>query len=173
MNGQQARAIKADQKYYGVAVALVAEVEGDAAREGRVKLTFPWFDPTAVTDWCRVAQLYAGNGYGSLWVPEKDDEVLVGFVMGDMREPIVLGGLYNGQDKPPSHRAADRDQKLFRTKAGHQIEFDDKAGTVTIATQSGTTVTLAESKITLKARDIEIVADGGDVTVSGRKIRLN
>ena len=35
-------------------------------KEGRVKVQFPWFDDQMETEWCRVAQLYAGNGYGAV-----------------------------------------------------------------------------------------------------------
>ena len=83
----------------------MAKVTGDPEHECRVTLRFPFFDgATAETDWCRVVQPYAGNGYGAVFVPEEGDEVLVAFVHGDMRFPIVLGGLYNGQDKPPTDR---------------------------------------------------------------------
>ena len=33
-------------------------------------------------------------------MPEVDDEVLVGFEHGDIHRPYILGGLYNGKDKP-------------------------------------------------------------------------
>ena len=65
----------------------------------------------AESDWCRVVQPYAGNGYGAVFVPEKGDEVLVAFVHGDMRFPIVIGGLYNGKDKPPTARTASRTRR--------------------------------------------------------------
>jgi len=116
-----------DRRYYGLAEAIVVAVN-DPLQEGRVKLTFPWFDPSMITDWVRVCQLYAGDGYGSLFVPEEKDEVLVAFIHGDMRLPIVLGGLYNGKDKPPTFRASDRDQKMVRTKGGHEVLLDDTQG---------------------------------------------
>ncbi|MFI5178244.1 MAG: phage baseplate assembly protein V [Vicinamibacterales bacterium] len=122
------RARALDQRYFGVVEALVSENAGDDAKEGRVKVKFPWFDGDMVTEWCRVAQIYAGNGYGGFWVPEVGDEVLVGFIHGDMRFPVILGGLYNGQDKPSTSREQDKDQKLFRTKGGHELLFDDTSG---------------------------------------------
>ena len=61
-------------------------------------------------------RLYAGAGYGAFWIPELQDEVLVAFIHGDMRQPIVVGGLYNGVDKPPSHRADDKDEKVLAPK---------------------------------------------------------
>jgi uncharacterized protein involved in type VI secretion and phage assembly len=120
----RARSRSADRRYYGVVEALVVEVFDDGD-EARVKVKFPWFDNSMVSEWCRVAQPYAGNGYGFVFVPEENDEVLVAFVHGDMRMPIVIGGLYNGKDKPPTARKKDNDQKMVRTKLGHELMLDD------------------------------------------------
>src|SRR5262249_13689265 len=97
------RAQTTDKRYYGVVEGIVVDVF-DPDKEGKIKVRFPWFDDDMVTEYCRVCQLYAGNGYGALFVPEVGDEVLIGFIHGDMRLPIVLGGLYNGKDKPSSYR---------------------------------------------------------------------
>jgi phage baseplate assembly protein V len=118
------RAQSTDKRFFGVVEALVVDVV-DPEKEGRVKIQFPWFDEDMVTEYSRVRQLYAGNGYGTFFVPEVGDEVLVAFIHGDMRMPVILGGLYNGKDKPPSDRQKDKDQKLIRTKAGHELLFDD------------------------------------------------
>jgi uncharacterized protein involved in type VI secretion and phage assembly len=172
-----------DQRYYGVVEAIVVENEGDD--EGRVKVKFPWFDSSSITDWCRVSQLYAGGGYGSVFVPEKDDEVLVAFVHGDMRFPIILGGLYNGVDKPPTARTDGRDQKIIRTKhghevllddtqskaavriksaAGHVLEMDDQGKAIRITAAAGGSVTVtAEGDITLKAPKVTIESSAIDL----------
>jgi uncharacterized protein involved in type VI secretion and phage assembly len=120
------RSRSTDRRYYGVAEALVVDVK-DPEGENRIQVKFPWFDDAMVTEWCRVAYFYAGNGYGSVFVPEVGDEVIIAFVHGDMRLPIVLGGLYNGVDKPPSARSQSVDQKLIRTKGGHELLFDDSS----------------------------------------------
>ncbi|WP_043622498.1 phage baseplate assembly protein V [Nonomuraea candida] len=157
------RARSTDRRFYGVVEAIVVENEGDD--EGRVKVTFPWFDGgSTVTEWCRVGQLYAGNGYGSVFVPEKGDEVLVAFVHGDMRFPIVLGGLYNGVDKPPAARTGGRDRKVIRTRAGHEVVFDDAAKEIRITTAEGGDVTVtATGEIRLKARKVIVEADAVDL----------
>jgi phage baseplate assembly protein V len=155
------RARSTDRRYYGVVEALVQENVGDD--EGRVKVSFPWFG-RMVTDWCRVSQLYAGGGYGSVFVPEKGDEVLVAFIHGDMRLPIVLGGLYNGVDKPPTARTNGRDQKLIKTKHGHQVLLDDTQAqaAVRITSAAGHMVELDD-----EGKAIRITAaDGGSVTVT-------
>jgi uncharacterized protein involved in type VI secretion and phage assembly len=152
-----------DRRYFGVVEAIVVENEGDD--EGRIKVTFPWFDGgSSVTEWCRVSQLYAGGGYGSVFVPEKGDEVLVAFIHGDMRFPIVLGGLYNGVDKPPTARTAGRDQKIIRTKAGHEVLLDDGAKEIRITTAEGGNVTVtATGEIKLKAEKVTVEANTIDL----------
>lgn len=187
-----------DKRYYGVYEALVEAVVGDDANEGRVKLKFPWFDEKLPTEWCRVRQSYAGNGYGSFFIPEEGDEVLVAFIQGDMRYPIILGGLYNGKDKPPTSRSKEKDQKMIRTKGEHEILLDDSPNKkrVRIKTQKGHTVDLndqdkkitintnsgpkveiddASKKITIDTNGKSITIDGnsGTITLSGMTIVLS
>jgi uncharacterized protein involved in type VI secretion and phage assembly len=117
-----------DKRFYGVVEGIVTAVNDTDSKEGRVKVQFPWFDDQMETEWCRVRQFYAGNGYGAFFIPEVGDEVLVAFIHGDMRKPIILGGLYNGNDKPPSFRSDSQDQKMIRTKGKHELLFDDSSG---------------------------------------------
>lgn len=123
------RARGADRRFYGVVEAIVVKNGDKDDREGRVKIKFPWFDDQMVTEWCRVPQPYAGNGYGAFFVPEEGDEVLVAFIHGEMRYPVIIGGLYNGKDKPPSWRdGTAKDEKMIRTKGKHEILLDDSRG---------------------------------------------
>jgi uncharacterized protein involved in type VI secretion and phage assembly len=153
------RAMATDQRYYGVMVATVEENEPDNL--GRVKVSYPWFDGGSTrSEWARVCQVYAGKGYGTLFVPEVKDEVLIAFYQGDMRQPYVLGGLYNLKDTPPTARGDGRDQKIIRTKAGHEVLFDDKSKDIRITTAQGGNVTVtADGTITLKADKVTVDAN--------------
>jgi phage baseplate assembly protein V len=172
------RSRSTDRRYYGVVEALVTSVIDDPEQECRVTLRFPFFDgATAESDWCRVAQPYAGNGYGAVFVPEVGDEVLVAFVHGDMRFPIVLGGLYNGADKPPTHRTASLDQKMIRTKHGHQVVLDDSPGqeAIRITTAGGHELILddAGSTAAISGNGVKITLDdSGTVTVQGTTVTV-
>lgn len=196
-----ARSFTADKQYFGVYSAIVAAV-GDDKHPGEVRLRFEWFDPQMQTEWCRICNPYAGNGYGTVWHPEKDDEVLVAFLQGDMRWPIVLGGLYNGKDSPPTARSADLDQKLWRTKGGHELLMDDTSGQMrlrlktraghsvdlddqgkkaTVASEGGHSVELDDQgkKATVKSQgghSVELDDQGKKVTVktsSGQSVTLD
>lgn len=167
-----ARSRETDRRFYGVVEALVVENE-DPDGEGRIRVSFPWFSDTEISDWCRVAQLYAGGDFGAVFVPEVDTEVLVVFVHGDMRMPVVIGGVYNGVDKPPTSRSSSTDQKVIRTRAGHQLTFDDRSGSeqVTIETAGGHHLTLsdADSRITLATaggNTIELDDTAGSISIS-------
>jgi phage baseplate assembly protein V len=172
------RSRSTDQRYYGVVEALVANVTDDPEHECRVKLRFPYFDGgNAESDWCRVVQPYAGNGYGAVFVPEEGDEVLVAFVHGDMRFPIVLGGLYNGKDKPPTDRTASRDQKVIRTKHGHRVLLDDSPGqeAIRITTAGGHELILDDISGTVAVTGDGVtitLEDTGAITVQGAKVTV-
>lgn len=165
------RSRSTDQRFYGVAEALVVD-NLDPEGQGRVKVKFPWFDPGMDSEWCRVSNLYAGNDYGSFFVPEVGDEVLVAFIHGDMRLPVILGGLYNGQDLPPSKREAARDQKMIRTKGKHELLMDDTPGkeAVQVTTKGGHKVTLDDvgKKATVETsggQQVTMEDAGGKVTI--------
>ncbi|HBK45993.1 MAG TPA: type VI secretion system tip protein VgrG, partial [Xanthomonadaceae bacterium] len=88
----------------GVDAALTAsgtqEVHADAQGRIRVKFHFQEGSGEATapdSTWLRVAQRYAGPGVGSQFLPRIGQEVLVGFLGGDIDRPVVLGALYNGR----------------------------------------------------------------------------
>lgn len=162
-----------DRRYYGVAEALVVDVN-DPDKEGRVKLKFPWFDENMISEWCRVTQFYAGNGYGAFYVPEVGDEVVVAFVHGDMRLPIVLGGMYNGADKPASFRADNKNEKVLRTKAGHQIILIDTDGEETIriiakGDKNSIEVSTKDNAIVLKSATGKLMLEAGDIEIKAKQ----
>lgn len=184
------RSESCDKRYYGVVEGIVVDVN-DPDKEGRIKVKMPFFDDETVTEWCRVRQLYAGPGYGTFFVPEVGDEVLISFVHGDLRLPVIMGGLYNGEDKPPTHRADDLDQKMIRTRAGHQITMDDTPGEhrVTVETVAGhvvdmndkdkvvsaTTTDGHELRLDDQGKEISCVTSGGHQVVmsdSGKQIDI-
>jgi len=80
-----------------------------------------------------------------------DDEVLVGFEHGDIHRPYILGGLYNGKDKPNlelEKKAGDAGDLVssgktkrrgFVSRKGHRMVFvdDDSASQIAIKSSDG------------------------------------
>ncbi|WP_333771141.1 VgrG-related protein [Streptomyces sp. IBSBF 2435] len=116
----------------GLAIGVVTDVrEPGGAESGGVRLRFPWLDGTYVTDWVRTVQ-WGGKGGGGVASPEVNDEVLVGFEQGLLDCPYVLGGLYNGVDKPSPHDVplVDRtsgkvNRRSVVSRSGHRVELLD------------------------------------------------
>ena len=83
----------------GVVPAVVTNAK-DPDQLGRVKIKLPWLADSYESWWARTVQPGAGKDRGAAILPEVGDEVLVAFAQGDLEHPYVLGGLYNGMDKP-------------------------------------------------------------------------
>jgi uncharacterized protein involved in type VI secretion and phage assembly len=140
----------------GVAVAQVIS-NLDSTGGGRVQLKLPWlpgFEP-----WARVAVLLAGMNRGTYFIPQVGDEVLVAFEQGDVRQPFVIGCLWNGTDTPPAASPLDPVAKrIIRTPLGHVMEFDDTLQSVTITT-------LTQQTIKMDATQIELSTTGGSASI--------
>lgn len=124
---------------------LLARVVGPDSEEyytdenGRVKISFLWGkQSTSGTDktscWVRVSQVWSGEGFGSQFIPRIGSEVLVSFIQGNPDYPVIVGTLYNGQNKPPFSLPVNNCKSGFVTRSvkngkkgeGHQLVFDDK-----------------------------------------------
>jgi len=154
-------------RLYGVYPAQVTDVQ-DPDAQGRVQIRLPFVeesDGASALAWARLATLMAGGERGSWFIPEVDDEVLVAFVGGDPRRPVVIGALWNGVDTPPETMDSDNNVRSFTSRSGHKLSFDDTAGAekVVLETQGGHTLTLDD-------------ASGGTVTLehsNGAKIKID
>lgn len=154
----------------GVALALVTQNK-DPEGLGRVKVRYPWHSKTAESDWTRIAGPMAGNGRGTMFLPEVGDEVLVVFEREDMRFPYVLGALWNGKEKPPESNANGKnDIRVIKTRKGHVLLFDDNSskGRVELKLNDGKKLAIDDDGITLddgSGNRLAIDSKGGAMTI--------
>ena len=172
----------------GLSVGVVTALEGDPGEAFRIAVRLPLVSEAGEL-WARLATLDAGDGRGSVFRPEVGDEVVVGFLGGDPRQPVVLGALHGPAKAPPIDPSDDNHEKGFVTRGGHKITVDDDAGVVTVATEGGQTVTLSDDAEAVTLADahgnvLVLDADGirlesaadlllkasGDVTVEGTNV---
>ncbi len=130
------------------------------------------------TDWVRVAQPYAGKGFGSYFLPEVGDEVVVAFNQGDRDQPIVIGSLWNQVDTVPEETAVkDNTVKSLSTKGGHQLVFSEESGkeTLTLNTPGKLTLFMDDKSQLIDLKDeqgkniLTIDSKKGTVTVTAEK----
>jgi len=155
-----------------LAYGTVAEV-GDPDGGFRVKIALHGYAGTDGQDyaiWARVAQPVAGSGYGTVLMPDVGDEVIVGFVAGDMTRPVVLGALYTGQ-ATPAHEPVDSGGVKRWAISGHQgtevVLEEASSSTVTITTAGGVSATLTD-----EGRSITCEAGGSTITIGPDGITL-
>jgi len=91
----------------GIQTATVVGPPGEEIfcdKYGRVKVQFHW-DREGKKDansscWLRVAQVWAGKGWGAFFWPRIGHEVVVAFEEGDPDQPIIIGSVYNSANMP-------------------------------------------------------------------------
>lgn len=172
----------------GLTVGVVESLE-DPAGMNRVKVGMPWrTDDDGV--WARLVTLDAGDGYGTVFVPDVGQEVLVGVLDGDDDTPVVLGSMFNGAQAAPVTVSEDANPvRAIVTPEGHRITLEDgDASGVTIETPAGNQLKLSEADstvtlthgdsgnvITLSADGIELNAAQGDIVLkaAGGKVKLD
>ena len=154
------------RRLYGVHVAICRGLD-DPLGQGRILVELPWVgevDAPNAQAWARFATMFAGSDHGSWFLPDVGDEVLLSFVGGDARWPVVIGGLWNGADAPPESMDSNSDNhvKSLTTRSGHHIAFDDTPGSelVEIVTQGEHVIALDDAN-----RSIEIRHQGGSTVV--------
>ncbi|EMF07044.1 type VI secretion system Vgr family protein [Serratia marcescens] len=183
---------------------LTATVVGPASEDihtdeyGRIKIQFPWDKENPHDDtsscWIRVAQSWAGGKFGAHFIPRVGSEVLVSFVQGHPDYPLVIGAVYNGQNKPPFTLPGEKYENGFVTRSttdgtideGHRLSFNDKKGeeqltiitqkdlsltvknnaTTTIAANRSTELTKGNDQLVLKQGDMNVTLEKGDMNVT-------
>jgi uncharacterized protein involved in type VI secretion and phage assembly len=140
----------------GVMVGIVTNIVHDGG-DYRVKVRFPTLPNGGQqgedSNWFRIISYMAGKDRGVFWLPEVEDEVLVCFVNGDFNQGVILGAFWNGSDKPiysnkdasgkvtdlkfqGKNEAKKNDLRVFRSRVGHQLIFNDNASEPRVALHS-------------------------------------
>jgi uncharacterized protein involved in type VI secretion and phage assembly len=153
----------------GVAPARVTD-NADPQGLCRVKVAFPWHEDPGAGHWARLVTPMAGKDRGVVAIPEVGDEVLVAFERDDLRFPYVLGGLWNSKDTPPAvNRDGRNDRRIFKSRAGHSLTFDDGAdGAVALMLHDGKKIVFDDDGIRVedgKGNRIVIATDSGAITI--------
>lgn len=174
----------------GLHYGIVTQIHEDPDGEARVKIKVPVISTESEGIWARIATLDAGNERGSFFRPEVDDEVLVGFINDDPRDPVIIGMLHSSALTSPIEPTEDNFEKGFITKEKLKLMFDDEKKSITLETPNGNKVLLTDDEGSIVLEDengnkIEMTSDGitiesagalnlkapsGDVTIEGTNI---
>ncbi|HEX8593002.1 MAG TPA: type VI secretion system tip protein TssI/VgrG [Pseudomonas sp.] len=167
---------------------------------GRIKVQFHW-DRLGVSDeasscWVRVAQTWAGKGWGAIFIPRVGMEVVVSFLEGNPDRPLVTGCVYNSDALPPYELPAFNTQSGIKTRSSpksegfNELRFEDKAGEEEVfmhaekdfnrVVKNDDTLTVTgDQKITVEktivitaTTSIELVVGGSTIKIEPEKITI-
>ncbi|PAX53007.1 type VI secretion system tip protein VgrG [Brunnivagina elsteri] len=183
----------------GLQIGVVVQLQDDPNGEDRILVKTPTIDMQSQGIWSRIATLDAGNNRGSFFRPEIGDEVILGFLNDDPRDPIVLGMLHSSTKPAPLKAADENNHKGFFTRSQMKVSFDDDKKIITLETpggnkiiisdedkgitlkdQNGNTMTMNDSGITIKSpKDITLEATGKltlkatqDTSIEGLNVKI-
>lgn len=126
---------------HGSQTAMVVGPAGEEIftdKYGRVKVQFHWDRYGKVNSdsscWVRVAQSWAGNKWGGMFIPRIGMEVIIHFLEGDPDQPIITGCVYNADAMPPYLLPDEKTKSTLKTnstKGGggfNEFRIEDKKG---------------------------------------------
>lgn len=126
---------------HGSQTAIVVGPGGEEIftdKYGRVKVQFHWDregkNNESSSCWVRVAHSWAGNNWGTMFIPRIAMEVVVDFLEGDPDQPIITGCVYNPGAMPPYKLPDHKTRSVLKTNSSkggggfNELRFEDKKG---------------------------------------------
>lgn len=172
----------------GLQIGKVVKLSEDPEALDRIQIKLPASKPASeeALMWARYAAPYASAGAGLMLLPEIDDEIVVGFLDEDPTAPVILGSLHNPKAARPMSVSDEKNTiKLFHSRSGLTITFneekksiaietpgtnsvilDDDAKSIKMTDQHGNSVALDSSGITLNSASDVTIKAAGKVTIS-------
>ncbi len=170
----------------GLHVGIVSHLEGDPNDENRIQVKIPLINADEDGIWARIATLDAGNERGTFFLPEIDDEVIVGFIGNDPRNAVVLGMLHSSKNIPPFTASDENPEKgyvskeklkmifndekktmTFQTPDERQVILDDDKGAIVLKDKSGNSITLNSSGISIESAGELVIKAKKDIKIEG------
>lgn len=160
----------------GMHIGIVTQLQDDPEGAERILVKLPIISNEEQGTWCRLATLDAGENRGSVFRPEIDDEVIVGFINEDPNDAVILGQLHSSLHTAPIPASDENNEKGFVTRSEMKLLFDDDKKSITIETPAGKKIQVDEDAGAISIEDENsnsIVMDSDGITIkSGKDINL-
>ncbi len=160
----------------GLQIGIVTKLGADPNNEYRIQVRLPLVDAEGEGIWARVRLQDAGNDRSAYFLPEIDDEVIVGFINNDPRDAIILGAMHSSNHPSPIEHSNDNHEKGWITRSGMRMIFNDDEKSFTVETPDGKKIVIhdAANKICLEDQNSnKISMDNSGITIeSGGDINL-
>ena len=131
----------------GLQIGIVTQIVNDHENEFRIKVRIP--STSTENDegvWARLASIQAGNEHGGFFIPNLEDEVIVGCFNNNPDTPVILGKLYSSAKPPPLPITEDNFVQGFVSKEKTKILMNDEDKSVEISTNNGNKLLISDDE---------------------------
>ncbi|KQV85603.1 type VI secretion system tip protein VgrG [Rhizobacter sp. Root1221] len=156
----------------GLQVGVVMKLDGDPDSENRVQVSLPVMQAATEGVWARLLQFHGSSGFGSFFVPEVGDEVVLGYFNNDPSHPVILGSLYSSKRAPPYALEAKNNTKAIVTRCQSKIEFNEEDKVITVLTPGNNKIVISDKEKSILLQDQNdnrIELNPGGITLSSPK----
>lgn len=172
----------------GLHIGKVKAIDNQKDWEHCIQVELPLLGSEKKTLWVRPASPYATQDAGSVFLPETDDEVVIGFINGDPCYPVCLSSLYSRKRLPPVKPDKENKIKALVTKAKIKLSFDEEKKAFSVETpgknsillnddgkeivltdQNKNKITLNQSGITIESAKDLVLKAKGNVKINATK----
>jgi uncharacterized protein involved in type VI secretion and phage assembly len=151
--------------------ALVTD-NNDPNGLGRVRVKFHWMNGSEKSPWLRITSPHGGGGKGMFFIPEIDEEVIVGFEGDSPVKAYIIGTVYHGKAKNEFSNSGN-DIKAIQTRSGNKIYLNDKEGSVFVEDKDGNSILIdGKGNITLKSNKTVLIDARDEITFKTKKISM-
>ncbi|EJL89764.1 Rhs element Vgr protein [Herbaspirillum sp. CF444] len=149
----------------GLQIGVVKKLDADPEGQYKIQVAISVLQAETEGVWARLASFYGSSGVGAFFIPEIDDEVVIGYFNNDPSHPVVLGSLYSSKRKMPYELTAENYTKALWTKGLLKVIFDDEKKVITIITPEKNSIVLSDDAKSICLTDqnsnkIEMNPDG-------------
>ena len=140
---------------------------------GRVCVNFAWDKHNTGTTWCRVAQQWAGKGYGAMFIPRVGMEVYVDYQEGKEDDvPVIVGCVYNDKNMPRAPLPDRKDVSYWATHSTPGGGFDDRNYLAFCDTMGDELLGIRaqyDMKVSVMHDDTHEVGNDQEITITGNR----
>jgi len=155
---------------YGLQIATVKKLSEDPGGQYRIQVELASVAETKPQLWARYVNFYATSTAGAGFLPEINDEVIIGFLDNDPRYPVIIGSVYSPKNKPANPPADENNYiKSIITKAKLKITFDDEKKVMKFETPGANSITISDEDKSILIKD----QNGNSVKMSSAGIDLD
>jgi Rhs element Vgr protein len=137
----------------GLQTGIVTKTYEDPDNQFRVQVSIPIIGGSENLVWARLSSFYTGNTFGAFFMPEVNDEVILGFMNDDPRYPIILGSLYSSAIPPAQTPDQKNTVKSIVTQSKMQLKFDEEKKEITVLTPGGNQIVISDDQKGVKITD--------------------